>query len=104
MQVRGLRWLKRIATNWPLSNKAPLVENPCRSVYITQKMAADGEFPTPSDTIMWAISEFEKKPSFGGQSPPNFVLVHQIFCVGGPDVHQTSGGHLENFALYHLMS
>ena len=45
-----------------------------------------------------------KKTSFGGQSPPNFVLVQQLFCVGGPGVHQTSGGHQKNFVLYNIMS
>ena len=48
---RTLIWL----INWPLSNKAPLVANPCRSVYIAHKMAADGVFSTPSDAILWAI-------------------------------------------------
>ena len=31
-----------ICMNWPLSKSAPLVADPCRSVYIAHKMASDG--------------------------------------------------------------
>ena len=33
--------------NWPLSHKAPLVADPCRSMYIAHKMASDGVKNTP---------------------------------------------------------
>ena len=39
----------------PLSNKAPLVTNPCRSVYIAHIMASDGVENTRSAAILWAI-------------------------------------------------
>ena len=41
--------------NWPLSESAPLVADPCRSVYIAHKMASDGVENTPSAAILWAI-------------------------------------------------
>ena len=41
--------------NWQLSKSAPLVADPCRSVYIAHKMASDGVENTPSTAILWAI-------------------------------------------------
>ena len=41
--------------NWPLSKSAPLVADPCRSVYIAQKRVSDGVENTPSAAILWAI-------------------------------------------------
>ena len=38
----------------PLSNKAPLVANPFRSVYIAHNMASDGVENTPSAAILWS--------------------------------------------------
>ena len=38
--------------NWPLSNKAPLVENPCRSVYIAHKWRPMGCF-LPHRTLLY---------------------------------------------------
>ena len=52
LPLEALNWK---VVNWPLSNKAPLVAKPCKSVYIAHKMAADGVFSTPSDAILWAI-------------------------------------------------
>ena len=47
--------VKTNITNWPLSNKVPLVANLCRSVNIAQKVASDGVENTPSDATLWAI-------------------------------------------------
>ena len=36
-----IRYTKKKSLNWPFSNKAPLVANPWRSVYIAYKIATD---------------------------------------------------------------
>ena len=83
--------------NWPLTKSAPLVTDPCRSVYIDHKLASDGVENTQSAAILWAIytdlHEFATRGALleSGQLGSCIVPCNSILSYISPLVYTRKG-------------